>query len=454
QPTQPPPASNAATDGTPAVPALPALPSTSRSTSTVTSASGSGSTTATASTVTPFTLAAKLATALLSLKTDMQGVEYAALTGDGWTSRVADHYLTLTVHFMKDGELNVRVLQTLKAEVSQTGDNTAAEIGQCLEDFSLKGKVEVMTTDDAKAMINAMTSAGILLSLNCFAHTVNLSIQKAMSVPTVVRMLAVVLQEKQKALGKPSHSLILDCKTRWNSSYMMVERVVEQYLAVVAASLDDRLKKDSFKKLQRCSDQDIEKMERFLSVMKLPYKITVAMSAEERPTSGQVLPMMEKVKHHLAEKEDDDKFSKGIKGAIRKDLLTHYQEDTRTEFLQEATALDPRFKGSPVVTKDVVVTHVEPPVPVRLRVQAEILKFKSLPKLKSTDDVIALWQGKADELPLLSRHARKYLIVPGTSVPSECVFSTAGDVVSAERATLDPDGVNMLLFLNNTDSMI
>uniref|UniRef100_A0A672YWP5 HAT C-terminal dimerisation domain-containing protein n=1 Tax=Sphaeramia orbicularis TaxID=375764 RepID=A0A672YWP5_9TELE len=464
---------------------------------------------------------------LLSLKADMQGVEYAALTGDGWTSRVADHYLTLTVHFMKDWELNVRVLQMLKEEVSQTGDNNAAEIGQCLEDFSLKGKVEVMTTDNAKAMINATTSVRIRLSLNCFTHILNLSTQKAMSVPTVVTILAIirptvtyfwnsylgkaVLQEKQKALGKPSHSLIHDCKTRWNSSYMMVESFMEQYPAVVAASLNDRLKKKgSFKKLQRCSDQDTEKMEQFLSVMKLPYKITVALSAEKRPTSGQVLPMMEKLKHHLVEKEDDDKFSKDIKGAIRKDLLTHYQEDTKTEFLQEATTLDPRFKGSPVVTEDVwnritnntevgqaqevrlqkepgetaepvplqdcledttpakkaklmameeifqdedevVVTHVEPPVPVRLRVQAEILKFKSLPKLKSTDDVIAFWQGKADELPLLSRHTRKYLIVPGTSVLSERVFSTAGDIVSAER--MSPVHCRIDIYILNKHSL-
>lgn len=39
-------------------------------------------------------------------------------------------------------------------------------------------------------------------------------------------------------------------------------------------------------------------------------------------------------------------------------------------------------------------------------------------------------------------------MVPGTSVPSERVFSTAGDIVSAERATLHPDNVNMLLVLN------
>ncbi|KAI4809290.1 hypothetical protein KUCAC02_018190 [Chaenocephalus aceratus] len=198
---QPPPASHTATTGTPALPSLDSLPSSS--TSTVAS-----------TTVTPFTLAkltkmpaekqhkvtgrlcslrpfsivedtyfraflSKLNTsykvpsrgevserflpkmyeaALLNLKTELQEVEYAALTGDGWTSRVADHYLTLTVHYMKDWEMKVRVLQTLKAEVSQTGDNIAAEIGQCLEDFSLKGKVEVMATDNAKAMVNATTN--------------------------------------------------------------------------------------------------------------------------------------------------------------------------------------------------------------------------------------------------------------------------------------------------------
>ncbi|KAK5871829.1 hypothetical protein PBY51_012574 [Eleginops maclovinus] len=86
--------------------------------------------------------------ALLNLKTELQEVQYAALTGDRWTSRVADHYLTLTVHYMKDWEMKVRILQTLKADVSQTGDNIAAKIGQCLEDFNLKGKVEVMTTDN------------------------------------------------------------------------------------------------------------------------------------------------------------------------------------------------------------------------------------------------------------------------------------------------------------------
>ncbi|XP_035665737.1 zinc finger BED domain-containing protein 4-like [Branchiostoma floridae] len=132
-----------------------------------------------------------------------------------------------------------------------------------------------------------------------------------------------------------------------------------------------------------------------------------------------------------------------IKQKSRDDLS---DTDTDTPLAKKAklTAMEEIFKDE----DEVVVTHVEPPLPVRLRIQQEILKYKVMPKLKSTDDAVAFWRGKADELPLLSTTARKYLVVPGTSVPSERIFSTAGDIVSAERATLDPENVNMLLFLN------
>ena len=43
--------------------------------------------------------------------------------------------------------------------------------------------------------------------------------------------------------------------------------------------------------------------------------------------------------------------------------------------------------------------------------------------------------------------ARKYLRIPGTSVPSECAFSTAGNVVNAKRSCLLPENTNILTFL-------
>lgn len=42
----------------------------------------------------------------------------------------------------------------------------------------------------------------------------------------------------------PQHSLTLEVRTRWNSLYLMMERFLEQYPAIQAASLDQRLRKN------------------------------------------------------------------------------------------------------------------------------------------------------------------------------------------------------------------
>lgn len=42
----------------------------------------------------------------------------------------------------------------------------------------------------------------------------------------------------------PQHSLTLEVRTRWNSPYLMMERFLEQYPAIQAASLDQRLRKN------------------------------------------------------------------------------------------------------------------------------------------------------------------------------------------------------------------
>ena len=54
----------------------------------------------------------------------------------------------------------------------------------------------------------------------------------------------------------------------------------------------------------------------------------------------------------------------------------------------------------------------------------------------------------------LKRLARKYLAIPATSAPSERVFSLAGNICSRRRASLSPDHLDALVFLNANGDLI
>ena len=58
------------------------------------------------------------------------------------------------------------------------------------------------------------------------------------------------------------------------------------------------------------------------------------------------------------------------------------------------------------------------------------------------------WRVNQTRFPRLASLAGRYLCIPGTSVPSERVFSAAGLVVNRLRTRLTPEHVDMLVFLN------
>ena len=79
------------------------------------------------------------------------------------------------------------------------------------------------------------------------------------------------------------------------------------------------------------------------------------------------------------------------------------------------------------------------------KIKAEIARYSSEPHYSG--DPLKWWKINASRYPLLLHLARKYLCIPATSVPSECVFSSAGHIVNRKRTCLDPSSVNMLFFL-------
>lgn len=80
----------------------------------------------------------------------------------------------------------------------------------------------------------------------------------------------------------------------------------------------------------------------------------------------------------------------------------------------------------------------------------ELKNYMTEPPLPVDSNTLHWWRDTGcNKYPLLSKLTRKYLCVPGTSVRSKRVFSTAGNIVNKKRAALDPDQVDRLVFLAN-----
>ena len=58
------------------------------------------------------------------------------------------------------------------------------------------------------------------------------------------------------------------------------------------------------------------------------------------------------------------------------------------------------------------------------------------------------WKANQGRYPHLSKLAKQLLCIPGTSVPSERVFSVSGTITSPKRNCIKPENVDMLIFLN------
>lgn len=67
------------------------------------------------------------------------------------------------------------------------------------------------------------------------------------------------------------------------------------------------------------------------------------------------------------------------------------------------------------------------------RTREEVVRYRAEAPLALTGSAMDWWKSHEGELPFLAKLAKRYLCIPGTSVPSERVFSTAGDSVFSEE---------------------
>ncbi|XP_065133764.1 E3 SUMO-protein ligase ZBED1-like [Paramisgurnus dabryanus] len=405
------------------------------------------------------------------------------------------------------------VLQTKQLRGSHTAENVAECITGILRDFAIQpDSVVAFTTDNALNYVNAVEQHLGAVNIPCLAHTINLAVRKGLDVRAIDTTLArlrktashfhrsttdsSLLEDKQRLLGLKPDKLINDCVTRWNSTYDMICRASEQQAAVAAVIFD---KKMSNLELTTSEWRLVEQVQETLK----PFKVaTQALSTSKYPTSSAVLPLQHILLSQvqkISSESDERSCLREMASKIEADLSKCYDPKKEAAFmlLNKASYLDPRFHrlihiteekrqqvranireelslqsdndepveaepcssgsstGKTALTAmgdlfgDVYSRGYERPNDVESDLLQEMMRYEKEPPLPADSDPLLWWKIGSTKYPHLAQLAMKYLSVPGTSVRSERVFSTAGHIVNKKRSALDPENVDRLVFLSN-----
>ena len=289
----------------------------------------------------------------------LQLADFCALTTDCWSSIACTSYIGITVHFLStDWEYHRFVLENSELAVSHTAENLGEAIKECTDHWRITKKVSCTTVDNASNIHKCMDTVLAWPYLHCFAHTLNLAVKAGLCIERIHQVVsrcsrlvaffrrssnaAYKLLDKLKALGCPTHALVQDVATRWNSTFDMLERVYEQRAPICAALVEE----NRMELLPR--DDDFTVVESLLEVLK-PFKhITEVMSGEKYTTVSSVKPLL----HHLLNvaldiEAKDSAAIKAMKQAMTANLGERYSSPQSDELLGIACFLDPRFKAMP-----------------------------------------------------------------------------------------------------------
>lgn len=209
------------------------------------------------------------------VKSDLLEAKHVAITTDMWTSVANCDFMAVTAHFFC-AKTNTMVHKCLECvpfpEISHTAINILNFLTQVFKEWEIENSVVGIVRDNG-ADITAALNISKYEAYPCVAHTLQLVIKdgcmdhsKISNVVKKAKKLVgnfkksskntKILKSLQKQLNLPEHRLIQEEATRWNTTFYMLKRLVEQKDALILmsgkpeVSLSVELTSDDFKTMK------------------------------------------------------------------------------------------------------------------------------------------------------------------------------------------------------------
>ncbi|XP_058760052.1 zinc finger BED domain-containing protein RICESLEEPER 2-like [Vicia villosa] len=467
------------------------------------------------------------------LKKILESVGKISLTTDMWkSSHQVVEYMVIIGHFI-DSEWNLqkRVLSFVKVPAPRRGIDVADSIYKSLKTWGIENKVFLVSFDNASyndsclrclkddlSLTSKLILDGSLFHVRCCAHILNLLVQDGLSkIKDIIfniresvkyinhndgRLKAFCDVVEQKSLKE--RKLIIDCPTRWNSTFNMLSTALNFKIAFAA-----------YKEREPHYDyapfpEEWNKVEKVCKLLEVFNRATHVISGSEYPTENLYLSEVWKVKEILDKAgEDEDLFMREMAGPMKIKFDKYWGECNM--LMAIASVLDPRCKFHmvricfPKIYKSKEVAY-ENIMKVRCSLEELYDEYVALSLAESSSSIVNLdsnnssssqvnvvtvktgfdeimsiiqeseaispikselqdyldegiyipksasfcaldwWRNNSMKYKTLSKMAADILAIPISTVASESIFSAGGRVIDEHRSMLNEESVEALIY--------
>ncbi|KAH9762358.1 BED-type domain-containing protein [Citrus sinensis] len=437
-----------------------------------------------------------------------------AVTTDMWTAGNQNKgYMVVTAHYIDNSwVLRSRIMRFIYVPAPHSGEVMCNELYECLMEWNIDRKLSTVTVDNCSAnesMIDlllgkfsasSMIMGGKFLHMRCCAHILNLIVKDGLSV--IHKEV-----EKIRESVKETKNLALDCKTRWNSTYLMLST------ALLYKDVFIRLKERDRNYTSLPSELEWNFSKLMCDYLKSFYKLTELFSGTRYPTSNLFFSKICEIR--LSMNAWLQSPIEGVKNMATK-MIAKYDKywDIIHGVLAVGTLLDPRrkmllinflfpkiygeraeFEIERVHKLFVDLVHeyevkyssnanwgvngsassegaaADDSIMVDLdldemadewesfrnqnsqnnhfKTEFELYLEESTLPSTSQFDILSWWKNNQGKYPILAKIARDFLAIPVSTVASESAFSTGGRHLSPHRSRLQPSTVEALVCTQN-----
>ena len=287
----------------------------------------------------------------------LKAAESVSFTSDIWTDdNSSKAFISLTGHYLNTETMKRHnpTLATRTFQERHTAENISKMLDDLVDEWKLEGKCHVLVHDNAANMVAGVRRCKVA-GVGCFIHLLQLCINDAIlsqwaiaDILVIARKIAghfahsVVANEKlaviQEELKLPKHKIMQDVKTRWNSTYYMLERLYEQRQAVTTYGLSNDI--------NILTNGQYALIANILQVLKPFEELTVTCS-EENCTISVIIPSVLMLVKYLGKRQKDAGVQT-LKEELKKSVTSRFIEgrtlSIKKKELTIATLLDPRYK--------------------------------------------------------------------------------------------------------------